>query len=43
MCSIFCCTTRQVDYKSMLEGFYRTVSRGPDMSRVEKTPTGYMA
>lgn len=43
MCSIFCCTTKEVDYKRMLEGFYRTVSRGPDMSRVEKTPSGYMA
>lgn len=43
MCSIFCCTTKEVDYKTMLEGFYRTVSRGPDMSRVEKTPSGYMA
>lgn len=43
MCSIFCCTTKEVDYKTMLDGFYRTVSRGPDMSRVEKTPSGYMA
>ena len=43
MCSIFCCTTKEVDYKTMLEGFYRTVSRGPDMSRVESTPSGYMA
>ena len=43
MCSIFCCTTKEVDYKAMLDGFYRTVSRGPDMSRVEKTPSGYMA
>ena len=43
MCSIFCCTTKEVDHKKMLEGFYRTVSRGPDMSRIEKTPSGYMA
>lgn len=43
MCSIFCCTTKEVDYKKMTEGFYRTVSRGPDMSRIERTPTGYMA
>lgn len=43
MCSIFCCTAKEVDYKTMLESFFRTVSRGPDMSRVEKTPSGYMA
>ncbi len=43
MCSIFCCTSREVDTKAMLDGFYRTVSRGPDMSRVERTPSGYMA
>ena len=43
MCSIFCCTSKEVDYRAMLEGFYRTVSRGPDMSRIEKTPSGYMA
>ena len=43
MCSIFCCTTKDTDYKAMTEGFYRTVSRGPDMSRIESTPTGYMA
>lgn len=43
MCSIFCCTTKEVDYKKMTEGFYRTVSRGPDMSRIERTPSGYMA
>ncbi len=43
MCSIFCCTTKEVDYKKMLDGFYRTVSRGPDMSRIERTPSGYMA
>ncbi len=43
MCSIFCCTTKKVDYKQMLDGFYRTASRGPDMSRIEQTPSGYMA
>ena len=43
MCSIFCCTTKEVDYKKMTEGFYRTVSRGPDMSRIERTPNGYIA
>ena len=43
MCSIFCCTTKEVDYKRMLDCFFRTVSRGPDMSRIEKTPSGYMA
>lgn len=43
MCSVFCCTSRDVDYKAMTEGFYRTVSRGPDMSRIERTPTGYIA
>ena len=43
MCSIFCCTTKEVDYKKMLDCFFRTVSRGPDMSRIEKTPSGYMA
>ena len=43
MCSIFCCTTKEVDYKKMLDCFYRTASRGPDMSRIEQTPSGYMA
>ncbi len=42
MCSIFCCTSKQVDRAKMRECFYRTVSRGPDMTALDETPGGYM-
>ena len=42
MCSIFCITEKQADEKLLSECFYRTVSRGPDMSDIRELPTGYM-
>ena len=42
MCSIFCVTSKKVDKQRMNECFYRTVSRGPDMSQMEELPSGYM-
>ena len=34
MCSIFCITEKQIDPARMRECFYKTVSRGPDMSEL---------
>ena len=42
MCSIFCCTSKDVDQERMRRCFYRTVSRGPDMTALEETPSGWM-
>lgn len=42
MCSIFCCTSKDVDKERMERCFYKTVSRGPDMTALEETPTGWM-
>ena len=42
MCSIFCLTDKPTDEKEMEKAFYRTVSRGPDMSRLVSTPSGYL-
>ncbi len=42
MCSIMCCTTKDVDREELLRAFDKTISRGPDMSRVEETATGYI-
>ncbi|HIY96147.1 MAG TPA: asparagine synthase B [Candidatus Borkfalkia excrementigallinarum] len=42
MCSIFCCTSKNVDKERMKRCFYKTVSRGPDMTALEETPSGYM-
>ena len=42
MCSIFCITEKQADPQPLSECFYRTVSRGPDMSDIKELPTGYM-
>ena len=42
MCSIFAVQSASVD-KALLEAcFNRTVSRGPDMSRLEEIPCGYL-
>ncbi|MDD6051223.1 MAG: asparagine synthase B [Clostridiales bacterium] len=42
MCSILGISSLQVD-KTVLEGcFNRTISRGPDMSRLEEIPCGYL-
>ncbi len=42
MCSVFCCTGRNVQKEAMERCFYRTLSRGPDMTSLEETPDGYM-
>lgn len=42
MCSIMCCTTKDVDREELIKAFDKTVSRGPDMSRIEETATGWM-
>ena len=42
MCSIFCVTSKKTDKKRMTECFYKTVSRGPDMSQLEELPSGFM-
>ena len=42
MCSIFCITEKQAKRQHLSECFYRTVSRGPDMSDIRELPTGYM-
>ena len=42
MCSIFCITEKQIDSARMRECFYKTVSRGPDMSELKELPAGFM-
>ena len=42
MCSIFCCTGKNVSRKEMERCFYRALSRGPDMTALEETPGGFM-
>ena len=42
MCSIFCITEKDIDCPRVRESFYKTVSRGPDMSEIKELPTGYM-
>ena len=42
MCSIFGVTSRKIPVDTLKECFVRTVSRGPDMSRFEKIPCGYL-
>lgn len=42
MCSIFCITEKQIDPARMRECFYKTVSRGPDMSELKELPAGFM-
>ena len=42
MCSIMGFTTRSIPYETMQECFERTVSRGPDMSRIVETGSGWL-
>ena len=42
MCSIFGVTSKKIPVDTLKECFERTVSRGPDMSRFEKIPCGYL-
>ena len=42
MCSIFCCTSKQIDKEKMRECFDKTLSRGPDMTMIDETSSGYM-
>ena len=42
MCSIFGIESKAVDRAAMEAGFARTVSRGPDMSRLIELPCGWM-
>ena len=40
MCSIFCLTSKTVPQEESKKAFYRTVSRGPDMSAFTETESG---
>lgn len=42
MCSIMGFTTKDVDLSKLKTCFDRTRSRGPDLSRIEETPSGYL-
>ena len=42
MCSIMGLTTKALSQKDFQEFFDRTISRGPDMSRVTETKSGYL-
>ncbi len=42
MCSIFAVTTKQIPEEKLKACFDRTLSRGPDMSRFEEIPCGYL-
>ena len=42
MCSIFGVTSKSIQAEKLLEGFGRTLSRGPDMSRFVEIPCGYL-
>ena len=42
MCSIFGVTSRRIPVSLLRQCFERTVSRGPDMSRFEEIPGGYL-
>lgn len=42
MCSIMTYTGKDVEMKSFMDGFEKTVSRGPDMSKVIETSSGIM-
>ena len=43
MCSIMCCTGKDLEMRKFLEGFEKTIARGPDMSRVVEIGSGIMA
>lgn len=42
MCSIMGVATKEISFQALKEGFDATVSRGPDMSRIAETPSGYL-
>ena len=42
MCSIYGVTSKSIPVAKLKEGFDRTISRGPDMSRFEEIPCGYL-
>jgi len=42
MCSIMCFTDLTIPEEAFRPAFDRTIPRGPDMSRVEQTPSGYL-
>ena len=42
MCSICGFTTKSIPVEKLRECFDRTVSRGPDMTRFEEIPCGYL-
>ena len=42
MCSIMGIQGKNISEERLLEGFERTISRGPDMSRVVQIPSGYL-
>ena len=42
MCSIYGVTSKSIPAEKLREGFDRTVSRGPDMSRFVEIPCGYL-
>ena len=42
MCSIMGLTDRSIPMEKLKECFDRTISRGPDMSRILETPSGYL-
>ena len=42
MCAIFGVTSKMISMEQMMAGFNRTVSRGPDMSRFEEIPCGFL-
>ena len=42
MCSIFGVTSKRIPEETLRRCFGRTLSRGPDMSRFEETPFGYL-
>lgn len=42
MCSIMGIETKKVDFSQLTACFDRTLQRGPDMTRIQETPTGYL-
>lgn len=42
MCSIMGFTGKDISKKAFIEGFEKTISRGPDMSRIVETPSGIL-
>ena len=42
MCSIFGIQSKRIPAKTLKACFDRTLSRGPDMSRMEEVPCGYL-